>query len=372
MKGKSTKAATSFVPLGTPEFVVIGTSFLLKLVIFNLAYLVFLAELIFTTDLFVNTVTEGQFFFCVVVVNAIACLLYKGLVTISDDWCRESRRPFDPNINLLAIAVVIIGFTLASFALEQKILSLSLSVALLAIAANSKVIALFAFAIFAAGVPEAIMLDEYIPIIFGAVINFYVFLPWLKTKGRRLFYVLCIVAFGLLVALATYYIEYRYSPFKLIERIFEQAAPLSWEGSPWQWFEPNGILDGMPPERTSMVMNGTWDGQFKVTYLIVNAPIFGSLFLLIFAYLIGIFGSRTLMDCRRRNSNVLKNFLNLKLLLILIEVLGEKVTDLERVVAYAALILLIELFEQVSSLPRSKAIRHATENGKRDRDAYDR
>lgn len=367
--GKS-KAATSLVPVGTPEFVVIATSFLLKLVIFDLAYLAFLEELIFTTDLFVNTVTEGQFFFCVVVINAIAYLLYKGFVTIGDDWWRESRCSFDPNINLLVIAAVIFGFTLASLALEQKILSLSLSVALLAIAANSRVIALFACAIFVAGVPEAIMLDEYIPIIFGAVVNFYVFLPWLKTKGRRLLYMLCTVAFGFLVALATYYIEYRYSPFKLIERIFEQAAPLSWEGSPWRWFEPNGILDGMPPERTSMVMNGTWDGQFKVTYLIVNAPLFGSLFLLIFAYLIGIFASRTLMDCRRRNSNVLKNFLKLKFLLILIEVLGEKVTDIERVVAYASLILLIELFERVSSLPRAKALRHATDNGRGDRHAY--
>jgi hypothetical protein len=356
------------VPLGSPEFVVICTSFLLKLAIFDLAFLAYLEELILTTDLFVNPVTKGQFFFCVVVINAIAYALYKGFVTIG---C-VSHRSVDPNINLLVIAAVIVGFTVASVALEQKILSLSLSVALLAIAANSRVIALFAFAIFVAGVPEAIMLDEYIPIIFGAVVNFYVFLTWLKTKGRSLFYVLCFVAFGLLVALATDYIEYRYSPFKLIERIFEQAAPLSWEGSPWRWFDPNGILDGMPPERTAMVMNGTWDGQFKVTYLIVNAPLFGSLFLLILAYLIGIFASLTLMDCRRRNSNVLKNFLKLKLLIMLIEVLGEKVTDLERVVAYASLILLIELFERVSSRRRVKALKHATDNGRGDRHANDR
>ncbi len=354
---------------GMPEFVVVATSFLLKLVIFDLAYLVFLAEPAFTTDLFVNLVTKGQFFFCVAVVNATAYLFYNGFVTPIGV---RRMRSCDPMINLFVIAAVIIGFTLASLVLGQKILSLSLSVALLAIAANSRVIAVLAFVIFITGIPEAVMLDEYIPIIFGAVVSFYVFLPWLKTKGRRLFYVLCIVAFGLLVALATYYIEYRYSPFKLIERIFEQAAPLSWEGSPWHWFEPNGILDGMPPERTSMVMNGTWDGQFKVTYLIVNAPIFGSLFLLIFAYLIGVFASRTLMDCRRRNSNVLKNFLKLKLLLILIEVLGEKVTDLERVVAYAALILLLELFEQVSTLPRSKALRHATNSGRGYRHAHDR
>lgn len=342
------EGATTLVPLGIPEFMVVSTSFLLKVVIFNLAYLVSLEEPTLTTDLFVNVVSDGQFFFSVAVVNAITYLLYKGFVT--PDIARRVRQ-CNPYINRLVIAVVIIGFTLAFLALEQKILSLSLSVALLAIAANSRTIALLALIIFIAGIPEAIMLDEYIPIIFGAVANFYVFLPWLKTKGRRLFYVLCIVAFGLLVVLATYYIEYRYGLFKLIERIFEQAAPLSWRGSPWLWFEPNGILDGMPFERTLMVMNGTWDGQFKVTYLITNAPIFGSLFLMIFAYLIGIFASRTLADCRRHNSNVLKNFLKLKLLLILIEVLGEKVTDLERVVAYAALILLIELFEQVSSLP---------------------
>lgn len=115
-----------------------------------------------------------------------------------------------------------------------------------------------------------------------------------------------------------------------------------------------------------MVMNSTQAGQFKVTYLIMKAPLFGSLFLLILDYLIGIFVSRTLMDCRRRNSNVLKNFLKLKLLLILIKVLGDKVTDLERVVAYASLILLIKLFERVSSRRRAKALRYATDNERGD------
>lgn len=344
------EVATARVPLGTPEFVVVSTSFLLKVVVFDLAYLVFLAASEFTTDLFVNTVSEGQFFLCVVVVNAMAYLLRKGLVT--PPGSASHVRPTDPNINLLVVTTVIVGFTLAYLALGQKTLSLSSSVALLAIAANNRAIALLAFAIFVAGIPEAIALDEYIPIVFCAVVNLYVFLPWLKTKGRRLFYVLCFAAFGLLVALATYYIVYRYSAFKLIERIFEQAAPLSWEGSPWRWFQPHGIIDGMPDERTSLVMDGTWDAQFKVTYLIVNAPIFGSLFLLAFAYLLGLFASRTLLDCRRRNSNVLKNFLKLKLLLILIEVLGEKVTDLEKIVAYAVLILLVELFDQATSLPR--------------------
>lgn len=351
---RTSRAAHGRAPIGTLEFVVLCTSFLLKVLIFALAYVVFLADSEFTTDLFVNTISEGKFLFCIVVVNAMAYLLYTGLVTPRVVTGR--LRPTDPHINLLAVTTVIVGFTFAYFALGQKTLSLSSSMALLAIAANNRAIALLSLAIFVAGVPEAIALDEYIPLISCAVLNLYVFLPWLKTKGRRLFYVLCIAAFGLLVALATYYIEYRYSAFKLIERIFEQAAPLSWEGSPWRWFQPYGIIDGMPDERTSLVMDGTWDAQFKVTYLIVNAPIFGSLFLMAFAYLLGVFASRTLMDCRLRNSNVLKNFLKLKLLLILVEVLGEKVSDLEKIVAYTALILLVELFDRASSLPsRSRA-----------------
>ncbi len=344
------------VPLGTPEFVVLSTSFLLKVVVFDLAYLVFLAASEFTTDLFVNTVSEGRFLLCVVVVNAMAFLLRKGMVMPSGPLVHV--RPTDPNINLLFVTTVIVGFTLSYLALGQKTLSLSSSVALLAIAANNRAIAGLALAIFVAGIPEAIALDEYIPIVFCAVVNLYVFLPWLKTKGRRLFYVLCITAFGLLVALATYYIAYRYSAFKLIERIFEQAAPLSWEGSPWRWFQPHGIIDGMPDERISLVMEGTWDAQFKVTYLIVNAPVFGSLFLLAFAYLLGRFAARTLADCRRRSSNVLKNFLRLKLLLILIEVLGEKVSDVEKIVVYAALILLVELFDQAFSRPRRRRARN--------------
>jgi hypothetical protein len=254
--------------------------------------------------------------------------------------------------------VVIVGFALAYFAFDQKVLSLALSLALLSIAANSRVIALISFLLFVAGVPEAIAQDEYIPLIFAALLNLYVFLPWLKTNGRGLLYLLCIATLCLLLALATYYIEYRYSPFKLIERIFEQAAPLSWQGNPWLWFKPRGIIDGMPDERTVLVMDGTWDAQFKVTYLIVNAPFLGSLFLLAFAYVLGAFASRTLMDCRRKNSNVLKNFLKLKLLIILMEVLGEKVFDIEKIVAYTALILLVELLERTGARPsRSHAPR---------------
>jgi hypothetical protein len=337
------------VPVGLPEYVVLCSSFLLKVLIFGLAYLVFLADSDFTTDLFVNTISDGKFLFSVVVTTAMAYLLYKGLVTPS--VVPHSRRSVDPHINLAVIIAVIVGFTFIYFALGQKILSLSLSLALLSIAANSRAIALISLSIFVGGVPEAIAQDEYIPLVFAAVLNIYVFLPWLKTRGRRLLYALCIAALILLVALATYYIEYRYSPFKLIERIYEQAAPLSWEGSPWLWFQPYGIIEGMPEERTSLVMDGTWDTQFKVTYLIVNAPLFGSLFLMAFAYLLGAFASRTLMDCRRANSNVLKNFLKLKLLLILIEVLGEKVSDIEKVAAYFALILLVDLFERASARP---------------------
>ncbi len=356
---RRTAAATAGVSLGTPEFVVVSTSFLLKVVVFDLAYLVYLADSDFTTDLFVSAVSAGQYLLCFVVVNAMAYLLYKGLVTLPRRVSHAAST--DPNINLLFITIVIVGLTLAYLVLGQKTLSLSSSLALLSIAANSRAIALLALAIFVAGVPEAIALDEYIPIIFCAVVNFYVFLPWLKNQGRRLFYFLCVVGFGLLVALATYYIAYRYSTFKLIERIFEQAAPLSWEGSPWRWFHPGGILEGMPDERTLLVIAGTWDAQFKVTYLIVNAPIFGSLFLLAFAYLLGRFASRTLIDCRRRNSNALKNFLKLKLLLILIEILGEKVTNLEKIIFFVALILLVELFDQAKSLPRLSRARLASD-----------
>jgi len=338
------------VPLGIPEYMVLCSSFLLKVVIFVLAYLVFLADSEFTTDLFVNTISQGKFLFSVVVTTAMAYLLYKGLTTRR--VVPHCRRSIGPYINLAVITAVIVGFTSTYFALGQKTLSLSSSLALLSIAANSGIIALISLSIFVAGVPEAIALDEYIPLIFAAVLNIFVFLPWLKTRGRSLLYVLCIAALLLLIALATYYIQYRYSPFKLIERIFEQAAPLSWEGNPWLWFQPYGIIDGMPVERTSLVMDGTWDAQFKVTYLIVNAPFFGSLFLMAFAYLLGAFASRTLMDCRQVNSNVLKNFLKLKLLLILIEVLGEKVSDLEKVAAYVVLILLVDLFERASARSR--------------------
>jgi hypothetical protein len=353
------EAATAHVPLGTPEFVVISASFLLKVAIFNLAYLVFLADSDFTTDLFVSYVSADQYFLCFVVVNAMVYLLHKGLVTLPG---RERRAaPTDPKINLLFIASMIFGLTLAYLVLEQKTLSLSSSLALLAIASNSRAIALLALVTFVVGVPEAIALDEYIPIMFCAIVNVYVFLPWLKNQGRHLFYILCVAGFGLLVALATYYIAYRYSAFKLIERIFEQAAPLSWEGSPWHWFHSQGILEGMPDERTLLVIAGTWDAQFKVTYLIANAPIFGSLFLLAFAYLLGLFAARTLTDCRRRESNALKNFLKLKLLLILIEVLGEKVTDFDRIISYTTLILIVELFDQARLLSRRSRARMASD-----------
>ncbi len=356
------KVSLARFPLGLPEFLVVSASFLLKLVIFNLSFLVYVWEPDFTTDLFVSVISGSQFFMTIVVANAMAYLLYKGLVTPYSALSGVRRR--NPANDLFIILAVVIGQVVTYKILGQKTLSLSSSIALLAIAANNRTIALLALAVFAAGLPEAIALDEYIPIIFCAVINFFVFLPWLKTKGRYLFYVLCITGCGLVVALATYYIAYRYSLFKLIERIFEQAAPLSWRGSPWNWLLPHGVLDGMPPERMALVMEGAWDAQFKVTYLIVNSPIFGSLFLLLFAYLLGRFGSRTLMDCRRPGSSILKNFLKLKLFLILIEVLGEKVAELEKIIAYFALIFVVELFEQVSSLsgrsPRrtSQDIRH--------------
>ena len=338
------EASLARVPLGRPEFLVVGASFLLKVVIFNLSFLVYIWEPDFTTDLFVSMISGSQFFMTIVVANAMTYLLYKGFVTPHSALCGGRSR--NPNNDLFVILVVTVGQILAYIILGQKNLSLSSSIALLAIAANNRAIALLALAVFVAGLPEAIALDEYIPIIFCAVINFYVFLPWLKTKGRYLFYVLCIAGFGLVLALATYYIAYRYSLFKLIERIFEQAAPLSWRGSPWNWFLPYRVLDGMPDERTVLVMEGAWDAQFKVTYLIVNSPIFGSLFLLLFAYLLCRYGSRTLMDCRRPSSNILKNFLKLKLFLILIQVLGEKVADIEKIIAYFALIFLVVLFEQ--------------------------
>lgn len=337
-----------------PEFVVLNTSFLLKLLIFNLAYLVFLTAPELTTDLFVSTINGLQFFHAVCVVNAMIFLMYKGFVT--SHGVTGSVRSIDSKINQFIIMTVIVALTLIYFLLGQKTLSLSTSMALLAIAANSQGVALLALAIFILGVPEAIALDEYIPIIFCALINVYVFLPWLKAKGRRFFYMLIVLGLALLIALATYYIVYRYSPFKLIERIFEQAAPLSWEGSPWLWVQPKAILSGMPEERITLVMNGTWDAQFKVTYFIRNSPVIGSIFLLLCAYLLGAFAARTLKSCRSKKSNVATNFLKLKLLLILLEVLGEKVSDVERILAYVALILLIELL-YASAVPRRLRLR---------------
>lgn len=345
--------AVNFLPsLGMPEFVVLCMSFLLKVLIFILAYVVFLADSEFTTDLFVNSISQSQFLFCIVVVSVMTYLLYTGLVTPRIKTGHVRR--LDPSINLFFIVAIIIGYTVAYFALAQKTLSLSSSLALLAIAANNGAVALLSLAIFALGTPQGIAQDEYIPLIFCGLLNLYVFLPWLTTKGKCFLLAIYTTTAILIALLATYYVAYRYSAFKLVERIFEQAAPLSWEGKAWLWFQPNGVIEGMPFERTLAVMDGTWDAQFKATYLIVNAPIFGSLFLMIFAYLLGTFAARTLINCRQKHSNVLKNFLKLKLLLILIETLGEKVSDTEKLMTYIALIILIETFELLSARSRSK------------------
>jgi hypothetical protein len=81
--------------------------------------------------------------------------------------------------------------------------------------------------------------------------------------------------------------------------------------------------------------------------LIVNAPILGSAFLLSVAYILGRFTGRTLRNCCARNSNVLNNFLKLKLILILIEIMGEKVTDPGKILAYVVLIAGIAALESV-------------------------
>ena len=103
----------------------------------------------------------------------------------------------------------------------------------------------------------------------------------------------------------------------------------------------------MPEERELLVLEGTWDAQFKVTYLIVNAPILGTAFLLVFAYLLGRFTGSTVLNCQLSGTNVLTNFLRLKLLLILIELMGEKVTDPIKIAAYVLLILGITAFESL-------------------------
>ena len=329
--------------MGFFQFLIFSSSLLLKIIILNLAYLVYLASPEFSTDLFVNQIDGFSFFYCAVVVNAVAYLFHRGFTKPVPQLAR--RNAIDPSINLTVIFLVLAGLTLSYFALGQKALSLSISTALLGIAANSRVVSLIALLLFAEGVPEALSQDEYIPLIFGALINFFVFMPWLLTKGRVFFYILLIVGGVLMSGLISYYIFFRYNLFKLVERIFEQAAPLSWEGSPLLWFMPHSIIGGMPDERVLMAMNGEWDAQFKMTYLVGNAPIFGSLFLLCFAYLLGRFSATTLIDCQTEGSSVLKNFLKLKLIVILVEVLGEKVFDLEKILVYAALIAVFSYFD---------------------------
>jgi hypothetical protein len=339
--------------LSSLQFLVLASNFLLKVVIFNVAYLIQLVVADFGTDLFAGEVRSLTFLFCVLVVNLVTYAFYRGFTTpiLPAQTARVS-----PEVNALIVGLLFVGMLASYLALGQKTLSLSSSTALLAIAANSRAAACLGLAIFTVGVPEAIAQDEYIPIIFCAVLNIYVFLPWLLTRARRLLYVLGTMAVALVATLSAYYVTVRYNLFKLIERVFEQAAPLSWEGSPLLWFNPKAVVGGMPDERTVMAMDGVWDAQFKVTYLIVNAPVFGSAFLLVFAFALGLFCARTLSDCRLRHTNVLKNFLKLKLIMILVEVLGEKLFDLERIAAYLLMIAGIVLLETLWTSGKSTRV----------------
>lgn len=339
------------------RFAVIASNFLLKVVILNFAFLVYLVAADFETDLFVGEVTRGTFVWCVLIVNAMAYALYRGIASERN----RARGPgvIAPSVNALVIGIVAVVFVAGFLALDQKVLSLSASLALLAIAANSKALSLAAAVVFAAGVPQAIALDEFIPLMFCAVLNIYVFLPWLVTRGRRLLWTLVGGVFFGVLALSAYYVNVRYNPFKLVERIFEQAAPLSWRGDPLLWFHPWATIGGMPTEREILVLEGTWDAQFKVTYLIVNAPLLGSAFLLVFAYLLGRFTGQTLRDCEAPHANVLQNFLKLKFVLVLVEVLGEKITDPGKLLAYVLLIGALALLQALWA-PAVKAPRRAT------------
>ncbi len=327
------------------QFVVLGSNFLLKVVILNLAYVVFLLTSGFGTDLFTDDVDGATFLYAVVSVNTMAYAFYRGLASPRNRATDGGR--IDASVNGAVVIVVAAIFVLSFVALGQKILSLSASLALLSVAANSRRVAFVALAIFLAGVPQAVAMDEYIPLIFCALLNVFVFLRWLATRGRRVLLLLVVVGTLFVLALSVYYIGFRYNPFKLVERIFEQAAPLSWRGSPWLWFNPFAVIGGMPAERELMVLDGAWDAQFKVTYLIVNAPVFGTAFLLVFAYTLGRFTGRTLLNCQLPGSNVLNNFLRLKLLLVLVELMGEKVTDPAKIAAYVLLIASITLFESL-------------------------
>jgi hypothetical protein len=327
------------------QFVVLASNFLLKVLILNLAYVVFLLTSDFGTDLFTEDVDGITFLFAVVIVNAMAYAFYRGLASPHNASTDAGR--LDVSLNRALVLVITAIFALSFVVLGQKILSLSASMALLSIAANSRRVACLSLAIFAAGVPQAIVLDEYIPLIFCAVLNLFVFLPWLATRGRKALLLLAVTAMLLMLALSVYYIVFRYNAFKLVERIFEQAAPISWRGNPWLWFNPYALIGGMPEERELLVLDGTWDAQFKVTYLIVNAPILGTAFLLAFAYVLGRFTGSTVLNCQLPGSNVLTNFLRLKLLLILIELMGEKVTDPIKITVYVLLILGITAFESL-------------------------
>jgi len=325
------------------QFIVLASNFLIKALILNIGFGVFALTAGFGTDLFSEEIYGFTFLYCLLVVNLTAYAFYRGMSSRRNRSSDLGR--VDDSVNYVLIVVVSLVFVASFVGLGQKILSLSASLALLAIAANSRLLAVISLAIFVAGVPEAIALDEFIPLIFCAVLNIFVFLPWLATKGRKLLIVLGLVGLALLIALSFYYIGFRYNAFKLVERIFEQAAPLSWQGSAWLWFNPHAVLGGMPEEREVMVLEGTWDAQFKVTYLVANAPVLGSAFLLSLGYLLGRFAGRTLLNCRLPHSNVLSNFIRLKLLLILIEVMGEKVTDPGKIVAYLGIIAMLSVFD---------------------------
>jgi hypothetical protein len=332
---------------GALEAGIIGASFFLKAGLLNVSLILFILIPDFTTDLFVETPTPVMFLFCVLIVNSMAFLFCRAF--LAPIGVSQSTYRLDRGVNLALALGIAISLAAAFVVFEQKILNFSSSMALLGIAFNSRLISLIAFLIFLSGVPEALILDEYIPLVFCGLINFYVFLPWLKSRGTILLFLFSSALVALIVLLADYYVSDRYDPFKLFERIYEQAAPMSWPGSALRWFQPNGILEGMPSERVVLVVTGEWNAQFQVTYLIANSPILGALFLLVGAHLVGRFGARSLNVCRDLGSNVLTNFLRLKVLLLLIEILGEKVSQPGKLIGLVVLLFLSErLFSWMS------------------------